>query len=183
MIEKEINTLIDGDTYDKLCKYFAVTDNQFMTQHNFYYDTPSATLKQHQAGLRVRIVNTQAEFTLKETISEYEKRETTDSFIIDNIHDYSFPIGKVSKILQDNYDISMSDLLLIGKLVNERYEAITPQGVWEIDKSHFPTGISYEISLEYEENADAFYELLKKFNITYQKTPPKLARALFTNIP
>lgn len=183
MIEKEINTLLTQREYEEICAHFAVDTQSLLTQYNFYYDTQTAILKTHKAGLRIRIVDHQAEFTLKETLCEYEKRETTDSFIIDNIHNYSFPIGKVSTILQDKYGISTNELILIGKLVNERYEAITPQGVWEIDKSHFPKGISYEISLEYEENADTFYELLKKFNITYQKTPPKLARALFTNKP
>lgn len=181
MIEKEINTLLTQQEYEKICTYFSVDPQLSFTQYNFYYDTQTATLKTQKAGLRIRIVNQQAEFTLKETLSEYEKKETTDTFVIENIDNYTFPIGKVSTILQQKYGISTNELILIGKLVNERIETITPQGTWEIDKSHFPSRINYELSLEYTENSDAFYELLKKFDITYQKTPPKLARALFTD--
>lgn len=181
MIEKEINTLITQKEYDNICSFFAVNPQSLLTQHNFYYDTLEATLKKHHTGLRIRIVNQKAEFTLKETLFEYEKRETTDTFFIEHIDNISFPMGKVSTILQKKYGITTKELVLIGQLVNERYEITTPQGIWEIDKSHFPSDISYELSLEYKENADAFYELLKKFNITYQKTPSKLARALFTN--
>lgn len=181
MIEKEINTLVTQQEYENICTYFSVDKNSLVTQHNFYYDTPTATLKKHQAGLRIRVVNQQAEFTLKETLSEYEKREITDTFFVEHINNFSFPIGNVSTLLQEKYGITTNELVLIGQLVNERYEVTTPQGTWEIDKSHFPTEVSYEISLEYQKNSDAFYELLKKFNITYQKTSPKLTRALFVN--
>lgn len=179
MIEKEINTIVTSTEYDKICHFFSVEKQNFITQHNFYYDTPASILKDNTAGLRIRIVDNKAEFTLKETISENEKKETTDYFIIQDINTFSFPMGQVSKLLEQKYHIATSDLMLIGKLVNERYEIKNSSGIWEIDKSYFPTGTSYELSLEYEKDSRPFFELLEKLNITYQKTPPKLARALF----
>lgn len=179
-IEKELKTALNISHYKLLLQYFKVNDNNYHKQFNFYYDTPTQQLRKANVGLRVRVVNGVAEMTIKEPIAKHEKKETTDTFTMPTPQPMVFTNGSVVTLLNEKYGIQLSDLILIGSLVNERYEITTPKGIWAIDKSHFPTGIAYELEFEYEQLQDPFFDLLAQFDIPYIQTKSKLARAIHT---
>lgn len=178
-IEKELKTAITYDQYQKLVRYFNVNETHYQKQHNVYYDTVDGTLRKNKAGLRIRLVNTCAEFTLKESIKKHEKLETTDTFFMPSMQKHHFITGTVSQKLETDYHITLNDLTIIGELMNERYEIHTSEGIWAIDKSHFPTGITYELEFEYTSSTQPFYDLLHALNIPHVPVASKLSRALF----
>ncbi|QTU82573.1 CYTH domain-containing protein [Carnobacteriaceae bacterium zg-C25] len=178
-IEKELKTAISLEHYTLLLNHFNVNPTHYIKQHNLYYDTTDGKLRQNKAGLRVRLVDTTAEFTLKESIRTHEKLETTDTFELLQMTPHTFVSGDVSEKLLKTYHISLDALTVIGELINERYEIHAPEGIWAIDKSHFPSGVTYELEFEYTTTPQPFYDLLKQLSIPYVKVASKLSRALF----
>lgn len=181
LIEKEIKTALTIHQYTQLCHYFQLSPEACITQKNYYFDTPQPSLKALGIGLRLRLEQDTCEWTLKKRLDAFETLEITDTLSVTNarchLANQTFPAGQVTAYL-NTLHIDIASLRQIGYLKNERLEYRNANGLWVLDKSHFKSGISYELEFEYTENATAFYELLTQFNIPYTALPTKLARAL-----
>ncbi|MBF0779606.1 MULTISPECIES: CYTH domain-containing protein [unclassified Granulicatella] len=181
LIEKEIRTGLSEQDYHKLYQVFECQNRKKIMQENYYFDTKDFDLRHHQLGLRIRLDDIQAEYTLKEPLSDKQKLETTDILSLDDAKEHlthgTFPKKHVSQKL-DQYHIYDTDLCQIGSLKNERYEINTLQGLWVLDKSHFPNGISYELEFEYIHSTKPFFDFLETHAIPFQDIPTKLARAV-----
>lgn len=183
-VEKEIKTGLSQTEYHALYTFFECAQRIKIIQENFYFDTQQFDLQHQQLGLRIRLDQQQGEYTLKEPLNTYEKVETNDYFSLKEARHYlnsqTFPIGQVAKKLA-TYHIEQSQLVQIGFLKNERYEIETPTGLWVLDKSYFPSGISYELEFEYIESTTPFFEFLATQHISFKAIPSKLARAISTH--
>lgn len=180
-IETEHKTALTDEQYLKLFQHFNCANLDCIIQENHYFDTAEQTLFSNKSGLRLRITDTVSEFTLKETVSPTQVRETTDYIASDiakhHLHNGTFPNETVAAQLKQ-YQISLNQLQKIGYLKNERYEIPHHEGVWVLDKSYFPTGISYELEYEFTNDEESFFNFLTTHGITYTPLPSKMARAL-----
>lgn len=180
-IEKEIKTALTLNQYHTLRQHFNLSEKDCIIQENYYFDTIDNQLKQLGIGLRLRLSEQSCEFTLKKRLSEYDTLEITDTLTLSTARQHlltqTFPIGQVADYLQTLH-ISLTALQQIGYLKNERLECENDAGLWVLDKSHFKTGVSYELEFEYTTDTAAFFELLSQFHISYITLPTKLARAL-----
>lgn len=180
-IETEHKTALTEEQYKQLYTYFGCDSLHCITQENHYFDTPEQTLFSHKVGLRLRINDEAGEFTLKESLSPTQVRETTDYLTVENAKNHlntgSFPDKNVSAVLK-NYHISTNQLHKIGYLKNERFEIPHNEGVWVLDKSYFHTGISYELEYEFMTDETTFFDFLEHHHIAYTPLPSKMARAL-----
>lgn len=180
-IETEHKTALTQAQYKQLFSYFNCDSLHCITQENHYFDTSDQTLFSHKSGLRLRITDSVGEFTLKESLSPTQVRETTDTLTVETSKQHlqtgTLPNANVALALKQ-YHVSLEDLKKIGYLKNERYEISHAEGVWVLDKSYFPTGISYELEYEFIKDDETFFNFLKAQQISYTPLPSKMARAL-----
>jgi uncharacterized protein YjbK len=136
-------------------------------------------------GLRIRYFSDTAEATLKipQTVGLLE---VTDRLSLDEVEqainkDQFTP--QATEILGQlrTFNISLSDLHLIGKLITKRAEFTIPEGKLALDESWYSDYHDFELELEvpdYNFNEGDFKQLLNKFELPYRKTKNKIARAV-----
>lgn len=184
-IEIEFKSMLTQNDYEKLLHYYNVTNKQFVIQTNLYFDTVDFQLKQRGMGLRIRYFSDTAEATLKipQTVGLLE---VTDRLSLDEVEqainkDQFTP--QSTEILGQlrTFNISLSDLHLIGKLITKRAEFTIPEGKLALDESWYSDYHDFELELEvpdYNFNEGDFKQLLNKFELPYRKTKNKIARAV-----
>lgn len=184
-IEIEFKSMLTQNDYEKLLHYYNVTNKQFVIQTNLYFDTVDFQLKQRGMGLRIRYFSDTAEATLKipQTVGLLE---VTDRLSLDEVEqainkDQFTP--QATEILEQlrTFNISLSDLHLIGKLITKRAEFTIPEGKLALDESWYSDYHDFELELEvpdYYFNEGDFKQLLNKFELPYRKTKNKIARAV-----
>jgi uncharacterized protein YjbK len=184
-IEIEFKSMLTQNDYEKLLHYYNVTNKQFVIQTNLYFDTADFQLKQRGMGLRIRYFSDTAEATLKipQTVGLLE---VTDRLSLDEVEqainkDQFTP--QATEILGQlrTFNISLSDLHLIGKLITKRAEFTIPEGKLALDESWYSDYHDFELELEvpdYNFNEGDFKQLLNKFELPYRKTKNKIARAV-----
>lgn len=184
-IEIEFKSMLTQNDYEKLLHYYNVMNKQFVIQTNLYFDTADFQLKQRGMGLRIRYFSDTAEATLKipQTVGLLE---VTDRLSLDEVEqainkDQFTPYATEILGQLRTFNISLSDLHLIGKLITKRAEFTIPEGKLALDESWYSDYHDFELELEvpdYNFNEGDFKQLLNKFELPYRKTKNKIARAV-----
>lgn len=184
-IEIEFKSMLSQIEYEKLLRYYNITDDQFVIQTNLYFDTADFQLKQQGMGLRIRCFTDTAEATLK-VPQPVGLLEVTDKLTLTEVdqalqkNQFTSEATEILARLQ-SLNISFSHLLLIGKLITKRAEFTIPEGKLALDESWYSDQHDFEFELEVldPEYAEADFEkLLKKFDLPFPKTQNKIVRAV-----
>lgn len=155
-IEKEYAVLLDEKQFEKLKNAF---DYQIKYQTNYYYSSNNP-----HVGIRIRTVDNQHIFTLKEDISN----ETVEHEVI--LDKVSLDNPEVKKILEKFH---VDNPQLMGKLENIRRIYNLDQGEIALDECHYLDKCDYEIEYELFDSElgdeQALVDLLKAFGIEYHE--------------
>lgn len=184
-IEIEFKSMLTKNEYETLLRYYNVSDEQFVTQTNLYFDTTDFHLKQHGMGLRIRRFTDKAEATLKipQTIGLLEVTDPLTLNEVDEALAKDQFAQQAAEILEqlETLNIPLSDLHLIGKLITNRAEFMISEGKLALDESWYSEHHDFELELEVPNSGfdeTAFKQLLAKFDLPYRKTQNKIVRAV-----
>ncbi|MDU5334389.1 CYTH domain-containing protein [Enterococcus sp.] len=184
-IEIEFKSMLTKKEYETLLRYYNVSDEQFVTQTNLYFDTTDFQLKQHGMGLRIRRFADKAEATLKipQTIGLLEVTDPLTLNEVDEALAKDQFAQQAAEILEqlETLNIPLSDLHLIGKLITNRAEFMISEGKLALDESWYSEHHDFELELEVPNSGfdeTAFKQLLAKFDLPYRKTQNKIVRAV-----
>ncbi len=182
-IEIEFKNLLTKTEFEQLLAAHQLSDEQFVTQKNHYFDTPEFELKDRSCALRIREKAGRYEMTLKEPLptgqglleTNIELDFETASAILSGS---SIPLidiqNKVSLL-----GIDPNHLSCFGTLTTSRAEFPYEGGLLVFDKSTYFDVTDYELEYEadhYEKGKRTFMELLQKANIPSRKTDNKVRR-------
>ncbi|KAF1296392.1 adenylate cyclase [Enterococcus sp. JM4C] len=183
-LEIEFKTLLTESDYQAICQLYQLGEQDFHSQTNIYFDNQTSDLKEKQMGLRIRLLPTYAELTLKSPAKE-GLLETTDKLTLSQAQDFllkdSLPtFGAVYDFLK-NASIDCRTLKSIGKLTTKRAEFSIEEGLLALDESWYGHAHDYELELEvadYAVGKKQFEHLLSRLSISYQPAKNKIQRML-----
>ncbi|BCA86417.1 adenylate cyclase [Enterococcus saigonensis] len=183
--EIEFKTMLSASDFKRIMTYYHVTEDTIVEQTNYYFDTKSHKLKKSKAGLRIRLLPTFAEVTLK-TPQQEGLLETTEQLTLAEAKKYltsqQIPAnGPIEKKLA-TLNVALSELHLISQLTTRRAEFVIDVGLLALDESFYPPEChDYELELEVKDAAtghDDFKQLLKTLAVTYAPAENKISRSL-----
>lgn len=182
-IEIEYKNLLSEATYNRLFQAFAFDQTPALTQKNIYFDTEDGKLRNQQIGLRVRITDTYVHLTMKQPVANHQKLETTDKLTSADAEVIA-TTGKltngpeIAKILAE-FDIALSDLVVIGQFKTVRHQQIIQGHTMVLDHCYFSQFEDFELEVESHDAASGqafFQEILQKYNIPQQIVKQKIRR-------
>ena len=186
-LEIEFKSLLTEKEFSHLLNYFEITEEDCFTQTNYYFDSKDLQLKKKQMGLRIRILPSSAELTLKIPATEglLEINESLPlNLAIDLIESNQLPDDGVVYNKLISLGFTVSDLAIIGSLKTKRAEKKIPEGLLALDESWFGNQHDFEIELEVSnavEGKQAFISLLKKLTIKEKVAPNKIQRMMIAS--
>lgn len=180
-IEIEFKNLLTKDEFNKLQNYFQISDHDFKTQINYYFETPTFSIKNYGGALRIRQKSHSFTLTLKirqaighleihQKLAEAEAKEMLETSII--------PDGEVKDTLLED-KISLVDLALLGELKTKRVELAYENGLLVLDHSTYLNQEDYELEYEVSDEMigkQIFINLLRNHMIPERKTLNKIKR-------
>ncbi|QQK80791.1 CYTH domain-containing protein [Salicibibacter cibi] len=154
-IEIEGKRLLHVREFRKIQAYFQLNEDDFIIQHNHYFDTSDFQLKEQNAALRIRYKNGAHVLTLKvrneagvlEKHQPLGPREWSEGAPLTQLSEG----GSVQTYLEKEWKIPFHTLHPLGRLTTRRAELPYEQGLLVLDESHYFEEIDYE--LEYEGNS------------------------------
>lgn len=183
-LEIELKTLVSKENYLKLCAFYQLTDNQFHTQTNIYFDTSDRKLQKQKCALRIRRYADYGELTLKspQTVGLLE---TTDTLTLAETNrciqkQLIFANGTVANELQ-KLNIEPNDLLVLANLTTRRAEFSIEEGLLALDESWYNQQHDYELELEVTDATKgkiAFENYLKQHELPFLPAESKIMRAV-----
>ncbi len=184
-IEIEYKSLLTQEEYQRLLQRYVTDSNSDFTQTNVYYDTPDFALKALGMGLRIRLMTTKAECTLKSPLQTgVGLLETTDQFTLaiaeQLVAQEQLPTdGEVVKKLA-LLDIPLDQLVVHGQLTTKRIETpLTPTILLVLDESWYHGKHDYELEMEVSNaltGKDYFVKFLNENAIDYKVAKNKIVR-------
>ncbi|AXF55667.1 CYTH domain-containing protein [Salicibibacter kimchii] len=154
-LEIEGKRLLNAQEFMKIQRYFQLTEDDFIIQHNHYFDTSEFQLKEQSAALRIRDKSGAYVLTLKARNEDgvMEKHQPLAS------HEWSegAPLtqltngGPVQTYLEKEWGIPFHELHALGRLTTRRAELSYEKGLLALDESYYFDDVDYE--LEYEGNS------------------------------
>ncbi len=183
-LEIEYKTMLDKSTYQRLLAHYQLKAEDFHTQTNYYFDTKEDSLKKKNCGLRIRLMDNKAEYTLK-TPDQNGRLETTDFFSYEEgetfIQTSTLPkSGAVFNKLAE-IGVSADELSSIGYLTTKRAEFSISEGLLALDESIAENLHDYELELEVshaEKGEKDFQHLLDTLGIPFQPAKNKIQRMI-----
>lgn len=186
-IEIEYKSLLSMEAYQNLLTIYANQDTVFFTQTNVYFDTPDFQLKHLNMGLRIRLLQTKSELTLKSPLQEQVGLlETTDELTLDQglalvAEGRIVPDQEVAKKLE-HFGIKLEELVIHGQLKTKRLEIqIEPTILLVLDESWYHGQHDYELEMEVTDSLkglDFFQHFLAAHHIDFLPTENKIRRTL-----
>ncbi|HEY8436845.1 MAG TPA: CYTH domain-containing protein [Haloplasmataceae bacterium] len=180
--EIEFKTLLTEADYKRLIDRFAISDQDFFTQVNVYYDTENLDLTQQKCALRIRMKDGKYILTLKEqgNRSNLETNQTLHSDEATSLHTNGLlPPGPVRTRLRE---LNIQEpLYAVTQIVTKRAEIPYRGQRLFFDQSTYEGVTDYELELEatnYETGQEVFESLLTDLGISYRPSHPKIYRAL-----
>lgn len=180
-IEIEFKNMITENEYNRLIENFSTSNDQVVTQKNYYFDTPSFSLRQQQSALRIRYKKGNYTLTLKQphTTGKLETNQDISPEQAERmLQDDKFISGEVKDILiQVNIDVD--ELKNLGALTTHRFEIPYKSGLLVLDHSQYLGTDDYEIEFEVpneEQGKIEFEALLNQYQIPVRKTDNKIKR-------
>ncbi|GIN74101.1 adenylate cyclase [Bacillus sp. J14TS2] len=180
-IEKEFKNLVTKEEFTLLLQTFHISNHDFFTQKNHYFDTHDFSLKEKAASLRIRELPDCYELTLKKKTIE-DAIETNQ--IIDQkeanllLNDSICPAGEVQEALV-KLGIHLPDLTHFGSLTTHRAELEYKEGLLVFDHSYYLNQEDFELEYEVTDwklGKTFFADLLNRLNIQPQSTDTKVGR-------
>ena len=181
-IEIEFKNLLTEEEFTKLKGFFKISDTQFRSQTNFYFETPNFTIKEHGGALRIR-QKSHKSFTLtlkiKQAIGHLEiNQKITEDEATTMLNTSLIPEGEVKEYINE-VNLNIENLALIGELTTNRTELPYENGLLVLDHSTYLNHEDYELEYEVTDETAGkqhFINLLKKHNIPERKTLNKIKR-------
>lgn len=180
-IEIEFKNIVTKEEFDRLRSHFQLTENQFISQENHYFDTPDFSLKDCGAALRIRSKKNKFVLTLKQPHQEglLETHEALTNEQAKELLDGSAKIPSTIQQLITDLQVDSHSLTYFGTLRTSRAEIPYKNGLLVLDHSFYLGAEDYE--LEYEvtdanEGAKYFEQLLTELDIKKKPTENKIRR-------
>ncbi len=180
-IEIEFKNIVTKEEFDRLRSHFQLTEDQFVSQENHYFDTPSFSLKDCGAALRIRSKKDKSVLTLKQPHQEglLETHEALTNEQAKELLDGSAKIPSTIQQLITDLQVDSHALTYFGTLRTSRAEIPYKNGLLVLDHSFYLGAEDYE--LEYEvtdanEGAKCFEQLLTELDIKKKPTENKIRR-------
>lgn len=180
-IEIEFKNIVTKEEFDRLRSHFQLTENQFISQENHYFDTPVFSLKDCGAALRIRSKKNKFVLTLKQPHQEglLETHEALTNEQAKELLDGSAKIPSTIQQLITDLQVDSHSLTYFGTLRTSRAEIPYKNGLLVLDHSFYLGAEDYE--LEYEvtdanEGAKYFEQLLTELDIKKKPTENKIRR-------
>ncbi|MBO0450129.1 CYTH domain-containing protein [Enterococcus sp. MJM12] len=183
--EIEFKTMLSATDFKRIMTYYHVTDEMVVEQTNCYFDTFDNKLKNANAGLRIRLLPSFAEVTLK-TPQQEGLLETTEKLTLAEAQKYltlqqvpaNGPVEEKLKTLH----VTLKELHIISQLTTKRAEFEIDAGLLALDESFYlPAGHDFELELEVKDaklGQEAFTQLLKTLAVSYIPAENKISRSL-----
>lgn len=180
-IEIEFKNIVTKEEFDRLRSHFQLTEDQFVSQENHYFDTPTFSLKDCGAALRIRSKKDKSVLTLKQPHQEglLETHEALTNEQAKELRDGSAKIPSTIQQLITDLQVDSHALTYFGTLRTSRAEIPYKNGLLVLDHSFYLGAEDYE--LEYEvtdanEGAKYFEQLLTELDIKKKPTENKIRR-------
>lgn len=185
-LEIEFKTLLSKEHYDRLIQEYQLTPADGITQTNIYFDTKKNELKDLHIGLRMRLLDSHGEITLKtpHPDSDVALIETTVTMEPDELKQMA-AAGRLPRIPSiqtklDRWQLSLEDMQPIGELTTRRIELPFQEGYsLVLDKSSYYGKTDYELEMETPEETTGktnFFAYLKDREILYRPADNKIVR-------
>lgn len=188
-LEIEFKSLVSPTAFKKSLTYFAVSEKQFVTQTNLYFDTADFKLKALGCGLRIRYFSDRAEATLKvpQATGLLEITDSIQLVQIPEIKAHEKFLAAAPEIAEalSQQQIFLTDLTLVGDLTTRRAEFDISLGKLALDESWYADEHDFEIELEVQNTQASqkdFEKLLSTLDIPYQKADNKISRAVSAHL-
>ncbi|MDO6850755.1 CYTH domain-containing protein [Priestia megaterium] len=180
-IEIEFKNIVTKEEFDRLRSHFQLTEDQFISQENHYFDTPAFSLKDCGASLRIRSKKDKFVLTLKQPHQEglLETHEALTNEQAKELLDGSAKIPSTIQQLITDLQVDSHALTYFGTLRTSRAEIPYKNGLLVLDHSFYLSAEDYE--LEYEvtdanEGAKYFEQLLTELDIKKKPMENKVRR-------
>ena len=182
MLEIEYKSMLTEKEYDQLIQHYQLEPKDFTVQTNIYFDTPDFQLAKKNCGLRIRLLDAYAEYTLK-TPEVAGRLETTDTLTMEKIDSYlnQHVLPTSGAVFQKLSELNIDPELLIetGKLTTKRAEFKVAEGLLAIDQSFGENLHDFELELEVGDAAIgkiAFEQFLEAHFLPYRPAKTKIQR-------
>lgn len=177
--EIEFKNLLDKEEFDRLCQKFQLSEQNFHSQTNTYFDTPDNKLRVAYMGFRLRVVGDRNELTLKAPGDNVHTMIETTRHISKDERDDILQSESLKPRKYEEFVHLPEELVAFGSLRTERAEISYQNGLLVLDRSEYLGITDYEV--EYEVNdvisgQQIFHELLENNQIPIRVTPKKIAR-------
>jgi len=181
-LEIEFKNLLTKEEFSDLCLYFNLSDEKFITQENHYFDTPTFSLKEKGAALRIRQKKQKNILTLKEP-AEIGLLETHQPLNTEEVE-----IALQSSILPKSgpvierltyLNINIESIQYFGSLTTNRAETHYKNGLLVLDHSRYLNKEDFEVEFEVQDEKlgkKQFHSLLQMHSIPLRKTENKIKR-------
>ncbi|WP_078430358.1 CYTH domain-containing protein [Alkalihalobacterium alkalinitrilicum] len=180
-IEIEAKNLLTKEELERLQHYFSLSDSEFISQTNHYFDTTDFALKEKKAALRIREKNNKYIMTLKQP-NEVGLLETNQLVSTEEanlmLETGTIPNGDVKSDIEA-LKVPPAKFTYLGSLKTSRAEVQYNQQLIVLDISHYLNIVDYELEVE-GTNVDTvqeeFNRILKQHNIPKRPTKNKILR-------
>lgn len=180
-IEIEFKNLITKLEFERLIKHFGLSDTDFFTQENHYFDTPDFALKAQASALRIRKKEEEYELTLKQPYQDALLE--TNEILNKATAEMMFKTGKITNLtikkLIEDMEINPDEIQYFGSLTTKRAETEYKKGLIVIDNSFYLNIEDFELEYEVSDRKDGqnkFLTLLKQLEIPIRETENKIKR-------
>ncbi|QQK76928.1 CYTH domain-containing protein [Salicibibacter cibarius] len=151
-LEIEGKRLLDVQEFMNIKTYFQLNEDDFIIQHNHYFDTSDFQLKEQNAALRIRYKNGAHILTLKvrseagvmEKHQPLGPREWSEGDPLTQLNKG----GSVQAYLEKEWQIPFHTLRSLGRLTTWRAELPYEQGLLVLDESRYFGEVDYELEFE-----------------------------------
>ena len=181
-LEIEFKNLLTKEEYERLLTYFHIQQEQIERQENHYFDTPDEHLKKAMSGLRIRVLSSHIECTLKERSTENAYLETTDRLSDEAATEMMQGTGFHAPSVEQRLlamNVPIKQLQLFGTLATNRVELEYEGGLLFLDHSFYLQCEDYEVEYETTNEAtgiDIFRRFLAEHHIEKRYAKKKIAR-------
>ncbi|MEC1068356.1 CYTH domain-containing protein [Priestia megaterium] len=180
-IEIEFKNIVTKEEFDRLRSHFQLTEDQFVSQENHYFDTPTFSLKDCGAALRIRSKKDKSVLTLKQPHQEglLETHEALTNEQAKELRDGSPKIPSTIQQLITDLQVDSHALTYFGTLRTSRAEIPYKNGLLVLDHSFYLGAEDYEVEYEVtdaNEGAKYFEQLLTELDIKKKPTENKIRR-------
>ena len=177
--EIEFKNLLTEEEFNSLRDAFSLSDTDFHSQTNTYFDTNDFQLKEAKKGFRLRVVGDRNELTLKSPGDNPHTMLEITELISNEKRDQILSQGYIDTHLYQAFSQLPNQVNAFGSLRTERAEVSYEGGLLVFDHSYYMQLEDFEVEYEVEDleaGRTHFYDLLKKHNIPTRQTDKKIAR-------